>query len=88
MDTANHLVSDLLLDLHFKMLISEQDHVTYPVGNLDSAGSLFFAPGSCPSTHPVRLPLIFTETVWNTAVFNDLWPTDGSQPFVFSMGDP
>ncbi|KAF9522009.1 hypothetical protein CPB83DRAFT_151407 [Crepidotus variabilis] len=67
---------------------NHNDHVTYPTGALDSAGSLFFAPGSCPSTHPVRLPLIFTETVWDTRSFNSMWPSDGSQPFVFSMGDP
>ncbi|KAJ3483059.1 hypothetical protein NLJ89_g12097 [Agrocybe chaxingu] len=28
------------------------------------------------------------ETVWDTRPFNSMWPTDGSQPFVFSMGDP
>lgn len=29
------------------------------------------------------------EVMWDTTVFNDasLWPTDGSQPFVYSMGD-
>lgn len=44
----------------------------------------------CPDSHPVRIPLIFTETVWNTKLFNDpnLWPTDGSQPLIWSMGDP
>jgi hypothetical protein len=43
----------------------------------------------CPSTHPVRLPQLFFEIMWDTRRFNDLstWPTDGSQPFVFSMGD-
>jgi hypothetical protein len=27
--------------------------------------------------------------MWDTTVFSDesLWPTDGSQPFVYSMGD-
>jgi hypothetical protein len=44
----------------------------------------------CPASHPVRLPLIFMETVWDTKPFNDpgMWPTDGSQPLVWSMGDP
>jgi hypothetical protein len=29
------------------------------------------------------------EVMWDTTVYNDksLWPTDGSQPFVYSMGD-
>ncbi|CAA7271097.1 unnamed protein product [Cyclocybe aegerita] len=62
-------------------------HVAYPLGTVPAAG-LFFNPGACPSTHPVRLPLLFMETVWDTRPFNSMWPTDGSQPFVFSMGDP
>jgi len=33
---------------------------------------------------------LFMEIVWDTRQFNDksLWPKDGTQPFVFSMGDP
>ncbi|TEB19699.1 hypothetical protein FA13DRAFT_1801983 [Coprinellus micaceus] len=44
----------------------------------------------CPASHPVRIPLIFMETVWDTKPFNDpgLWPEGGSQPLVWSMGDP
>ena len=41
-----------------------------------------------PSTHPVRIPMLFFETYWDTGIFKDLWPTDGSQPLVLSMGDP
>ncbi|KFA51414.1 hypothetical protein S40293_03240 [Stachybotrys chartarum IBT 40293] len=60
-----------------------KSHVAYPVGGTFEMG----AP--CPSTHPVRLPQLFFEIMWDTRQFNDLsrWPTDGSQPFVFSMGD-
>ena len=43
---------------------------------------------TCPTTHPVRVPLILIETVWDTRPFNDMWPTDGTQPFVLSQGDP
>lgn len=41
------------------------------------------------NSHPVRLPQILYEAIWNTSAFNDkaLWPVDGSQPFIFSMGD-
>jgi hypothetical protein len=30
------------------------------------------------------------EVMWDTREFNnkDLWPVDGSNPFVYSMGDP
>lgn len=49
----------------------------------------FQEAGACPSSHPVRVPQLAYETLWNTTAFNDksLWPTDGSQPFVWSMGD-
>ncbi|KAK0610066.1 hypothetical protein B0T17DRAFT_500735 [Bombardia bombarda] len=58
-----------------------QSHVAYPTGSGTSAG--------CPSTHPVRIPQVFYETIWDTSPFNDkaLWPADGSQPFVWSFGD-
>jgi hypothetical protein len=45
--------------------------------------------GPCPASHPVKLPQLMYEVMWDTTVFNDksLWPKDGSQPFVYSMGD-
>ncbi|KAF4633041.1 hypothetical protein G7Y89_g5087 [Cudoniella acicularis] len=66
---------------------NHQDHVAYPTtgpANFLSLG------GSCPSTHPVRIPQIMLEVVWDTTPFNNKadWPTDGSQPFVLSTGDP
>ena len=59
------------------------DHVSYP------ASGTFEGQGPCPSTHPVRIPQILFETLWETKEFNDPadWPTDGSQPFVWSFGD-
>lgn len=44
--------------------------------------------GSCPSTHPVVVPTIFIETVWDTVKFNSMWPDGTPNPFVYSMGDP
>lgn len=38
--------------------------------------------GDCPTTHPVRLPGLFYETIWNTNAFRDF---DGK--FVMSNGD-
>ncbi|KAH8657578.1 hypothetical protein BGZ60DRAFT_383829 [Tricladium varicosporioides] len=54
-----------------------QSHTAYPSG------------GKCPTTHPVSIPQVFYETIWDTTPFNDknLWPEDGSQPFVWSFGD-
>jgi len=59
-------------------------HLAYP-----STGT-FENNGACPATHPVKVPQLFFETIWDTKKFNDkaLWPEDGSQPFVWSSGDP
>ena len=62
---------------------NHRDHVTYPeTGTFESGGK-------CPSTHPVKIPQILLETVWDTSAFNkkEDWPADGSQPFVWSSGD-
>ncbi len=45
---------------------NHKDHVTYPTtgpANFLSLG------GSCPSTHPVRIPQLMYEVVWNTIPF-------------------
>jgi hypothetical protein len=56
-------------------------HVAYGQGYGATGG------GGCPSTHPVKLPQIMYELMWNVSTFADksLWPTDGSRPFVYSM---
>ncbi|KAI0201975.1 hypothetical protein F4808DRAFT_468921 [Astrocystis sublimbata] len=58
-------------------------HVAYP-----SSGT-FESNGPCPATHPVKIPQLFYEVIWDTAQFNNKadWPADGSQPFVWSFGD-
>ncbi|KAH8900242.1 hypothetical protein GQ53DRAFT_869639 [Thozetella sp. PMI_491] len=65
---------------------NHKDHVTYPTGGPATFLSL---GGACPSTHPVRIPQLMYEVVWDTTPFNDksLWPEDGSQPFYLSTGD-
>lgn len=47
----------------------------------------FVEAGPCPSTHPIRVPQVAYETMWNTTGFANLWPKDGSQPFVWSHMD-
>jgi hypothetical protein len=46
-------------------------------------------PGTaCPSTHPVRVPGVMYEVMWDTRPFNDAkYFTGGKQPFVYSFGD-
>lgn len=66
---------------------NHKDHVAYPVTGPADFLSL---GGNCPATHPVRIPQLMYEVVWDTTPFNDKseWPEDGSQPFVLSTGDP
>jgi hypothetical protein len=43
--------------------------------------------GPCPASHPVRVPQVAYETLWNTAQFNSMWPSGGANPFILSNGD-
>lgn len=62
---------------------NHQDHIAYP------ASGSFEMGGECPQTHPVKIPQVMYEIMFDTAQFNDPneWPEDGSQPFVWAMGD-
>jgi hypothetical protein len=57
--------------------------MSYPVNGT------FESQAPCPDTHPVRMPQVLFEVVWDTSKFNNKadWPTDGTQPFVWSFGD-
>ncbi|KAF2466891.1 uncharacterized protein BDR25DRAFT_376420 [Lindgomyces ingoldianus] len=65
---------------------SHRDHVTHPTGG---PPSFSVVNGTCPASHPVKIPQVMLEVMWNTTAFNnkDDWPKDGSQPFVLSTGD-
>ncbi|KAI0002691.1 hypothetical protein F4779DRAFT_603270 [Xylariaceae sp. FL0662B] len=58
-------------------------HVAYPESGTFETG------GPCPASHPVKIPQLFYEVIWDTTPFNNEaeWPEDGSQPFVWSFGD-
>lgn len=43
--------------------------------------------GPCPASHPVRVPQVAYETLWDTAPFNGLWTSGQKNPFVLSYGD-
>ncbi|KAK3356691.1 hypothetical protein B0T25DRAFT_137933 [Lasiosphaeria hispida] len=66
---------------------NHQDHVAYPVSGPATFLSL---GGNCPASHPVRIPQLMLEVVWDTTKFNDkaTWPEGAKQPFVLSTGDP
>jgi len=58
-------------------------HIAYPQRGTFESG------GACPTTHPVHIPQVMYEIMFDTSGFNDKaqWPEDGSQPFFWSMGD-
>ncbi|KAI0172124.1 hypothetical protein GGR52DRAFT_549097 [Hypoxylon sp. FL1284] len=43
---------------------------------------------NCPSTHPVSIPQVMYEVMWDTGAYsNRSWYGNGKQPFVYSFGD-
>ena len=58
-----------------------QSHVAYGGGGYGANGG-----GSCPGTHPVKLPQVMYELMWNTSTFMDksIWPDD-NKPWYYSM---
>ncbi|ORX95927.1 hypothetical protein BCR34DRAFT_525238 [Clohesyomyces aquaticus] len=65
---------------------NHRDHIAHPIGG---PASFSVVNGTCPASHPVKLPQVMLEVMWDTTAFNDPadWPEDGSQPFVLSTGD-
>ncbi|KAH6652351.1 hypothetical protein BKA67DRAFT_593845 [Truncatella angustata] len=59
-----------------------KSHVAYASGSA-------LAADQCPSTHPVRIPQVMYEIMYDTTQFNnpDYWK-NGKQPLVYSFGDP
>jgi hypothetical protein len=45
----------------------------------------FMNAPKCPSSHPVRMPQVAFETVWDTRQFNSMWPSGTPNPFVWSF---
>ena len=62
--------------------------MAFAQGKVNASMGIIWHDGVCPASHPVRVPTILYETYWDTREFNSMWPTDGSQPLVLSMGDP
>jgi Domain of unknown function (DUF1996) len=57
-------------------------HVTY-------ASGAALAGDQCPSTHPVRIPQVMYEIMYDTSGFADpSYFKNGKQPLVYSFGDP
>jgi hypothetical protein len=61
---------------------NHQDHVAYPESGTFESG------GPCPATHPVRIPQLMLETVWDTSSFNkEIDWTSGESAFFWSTAD-
>ena len=61
-----------------------KSHISYP------ASGTFESGGACPSTHPVKIPQVMYEIMFDTRQFNNKadWPENSSeQPFRWSMND-
>lgn len=62
-----------------------RSHVAYSP-NSGALGAL--ADDSCPSTHPVRIPQVMYEVMFDTSGFADpKYYQNGNQPLVYSFGD-
>ncbi|KAF2645572.1 hypothetical protein P280DRAFT_531785 [Massarina eburnea CBS 473.64] len=57
-------------------------HQSHMFNTIKSDG--FTNAPACPASHPVRVPQVTFETVWDTSKFNSLW-TSGPNPFVWSF---
>jgi hypothetical protein len=52
----------------------------------NTAKEAFQPAGPCPASHPVRMPQVAYETLWDTTQFNALWdPKTDANPFVLSF---
>ena len=66
--------------------LDSPDHQSH-MFNTEKGG--FRVAGACPASHPVRMPQVAYETMWNTTQFNDpsMWPEGDPNPFFWSTGE-
>jgi len=59
---------------------NHRDHVKY-------SGAGASGGGACPTSHPVKLPQVMYELMWNISETQDksMWPKNGENPYVYSM---
>ncbi|KAK4466350.1 hypothetical protein QBC42DRAFT_302685 [Cladorrhinum samala] len=63
--------------------LDSPDHQSHMFNSITSDG--FPNAPKCPSSHPVRMPQVTYETVWDTSKFNSMWPSGAPNPFVWSF---
>ncbi|KAI1642075.1 hypothetical protein F4815DRAFT_502292 [Daldinia loculata] len=63
--------------------LDSPDHQSHMYNTITSDG--FTNAPACPASHPIRMPQVTYETVWDTTKFNSLWPSGTPNPFVWSF---
>ncbi|OAL02805.1 hypothetical protein IQ06DRAFT_120332 [Phaeosphaeriaceae sp. SRC1lsM3a] len=63
--------------------LDSPDHQSHTYNTVTSEG--FTNAPKCPSSHPVRVPQVTFETVWDTSKFNSMWTNGAPNPFVWSF---
>ncbi|KAI1814807.1 hypothetical protein GGS20DRAFT_385778 [Poronia punctata] len=63
--------------------LDSPDHQSHMYNTITSDG--FVSAPPCPASHPVRMPQVTYETVWDTTKFNSMWPSGTPNPFVWSF---
>ncbi|KAI1754432.1 hypothetical protein F4782DRAFT_528352 [Xylaria castorea] len=63
--------------------LDSPDHQSHMYNTISMDG--FVAAPACPASHPVRMPQVTYETVWDTSKFNSMWPSGSPNPFVWSF---
>ncbi|KAI1474461.1 hypothetical protein K445DRAFT_310597 [Daldinia sp. EC12] len=63
--------------------LDSPDHQSHMYNTIKYDGFMNAPP--CPASHPVRMPQLTYETVWDTTKFNSMWPSGAPNPFVWSF---
>ncbi|KAF2969087.1 hypothetical protein GQX73_g4481 [Xylaria multiplex] len=63
--------------------LDSPDHQSHMYNTITMDGFTNAPP--CPASHPVRMPQLTYETVWDTTKFNSMWPSGAPNPFVWSF---
>ncbi|KAK3336320.1 hypothetical protein B0T19DRAFT_35553 [Cercophora scortea] len=63
--------------------LDSPDHQSHMYNTITMDG--FMPAPACPASHPVRMPQVTYETVWDTSKFNSMWPSGTPNPFVWSF---
>jgi len=63
--------------------LDSPDHQSHMYNTKSTNG--FLNSPACPASHPVRMPQVAYETVWDTTKFNHLWKSGQPNPFMWSF---